>query len=89
VGERQLFPKFTPAWFKRAECRGLDPDLFQPQHGGDPGAALRVCAECPVRQQCFEHGMEYRERGIWGGTTERDRKRIRRKASRQAKLQVA
>jgi WhiB family redox-sensing transcriptional regulator len=37
-------------------------------------AAKRVCAECPVRQQCLEHALALPEQfGIWGGLTEMER----------------
>ena len=43
----------------------------------DAEEAKAICAECPVRQACLEHALAHREReGVWGGATERERRRI-------------
>lgn len=69
-------------WAARAECRGEDPALFFPASDDDPSTALAVCARCPVRQECLEYALEARERfGIWGGTTERQRRRMVRRTA--------
>ncbi len=69
-------------WAARAECRGEDPALFFPGSDDDPSVALAVCARCPVRQECLEYAIEARERfGIWGGTTERQRRRMVRRSA--------
>jgi WhiB family redox-sensing transcriptional regulator len=68
-----------PRWMERAACRGLSTDLFFPERGADASAAKAVCAACPVRDDCYEYAFESGERhGIWGGTSERERRRIRR-----------
>lgn len=69
-------------WAARAECRGEDPALFFPGPDDDTLAALSICARCPVRQECLEYAIEARERfGIWGGTTERQRRRMVRRSA--------
>ena len=74
-------------WRKRAACRGLDAEIFFPgtDDEADAAEAKAICAICPVRQACLEHALASREReGVWGGTTERERRRIvrqRRKSS--------
>lgn len=74
-----------PRWMERAACRGLPTDLFFPERGADTSAAKAVCAACPVRDDCYEYAFESNERhGIWGGTAERERRRIRR----QRRLEV-
>ena len=51
----------------------------------DAAEAKSVCAVCPVRQACLEHALAHREReGIWGGTTERERRRIVRQRRKSA-----
>jgi len=66
-------------WATRAACRAQGVDMFP--DAGDPEAmraALAVCAECPVRVECLRHAVEHDELyGIWGGTTQRARQRIR------------
>jgi WhiB family transcriptional regulator, redox-sensing transcriptional regulator len=70
-----------PAWMAQAACAGSDPDMFFPQPGETTAEAKAVCAACPVRAQCADLAEQRHERfGIWGGLSERDRKRIRRQA---------
>ncbi|MFQ5947741.1 MAG: WhiB family transcriptional regulator [Acidimicrobiia bacterium] len=69
-------------WVELAACRGVDPGLFFPGQQGDSGPALAICATCPVRVQCLEWALEVREPyGIWGGTTERQRRRLLRRSA--------
>jgi WhiB family transcriptional regulator, redox-sensing transcriptional regulator len=72
-------------WRQRAACRGLDPDIFYPVSDDDAWAAKVVCDACPVRQTCLEHSLTVREReGVWGGLTERERRRVLRQRRRTA-----
>ena len=67
-----------PDWHHQAACRGCDPDLFYPERGATVTAAKAICAACPVRGECLDYALEVGEHhGIWGGTSERQRKRIR------------
>ena len=66
-------------WYSRANCRGVDPELFFPERGVDEivtrRAALAVCAGCEVREQCLSAAIDQQERwGIWGGKTTPERK---------------
>jgi WhiB family redox-sensing transcriptional regulator len=55
-------------WMTDAACKGMGPDLFFPQQGNRGIEAKKVCAKCPVAEQCEQHALENRERhGIWGG----------------------
>ena len=75
----------TATWRKRAACRGIDPEVFYPVSDEDAEEAKAVCALCPVRQSCLEFGLANREReGVWGGTTERERRRILRQRRKSA-----
>lgn len=70
----------TGEWANHAACAGMDPDLFFP-HRGDMTAirvAKTICHPCPVRHDCLQHALDHNEPGIWGGTTGRERNRIRR-----------
>lgn len=65
-------------WQDLAGCRGKDPELFFPDPAPSaPIAAKQICAGCPVTAQCMDYAIEHDELGIWGGTTERQRKRIK------------
>ena len=74
----------TP-WNTRAACRGLDPLIFFPATEEEAEVAKDVCAACDVRESCLEHALGAREReGVWGGCTERERRRIIRRRRRTA-----
>jgi WhiB family transcriptional regulator, redox-sensing transcriptional regulator len=65
-------------WRTRAACRGLDPEIFHPAPGESAAPARAVCASCPVRVECGEWALFREYHGVWGGLTERDRRRLRR-----------
>ena len=70
-----------PSWVDRALCSRADPEIFfPPPIGGQKVAkeALSWCGPCPVRVQCLRYALKREERGVWGGTTERQRTVIRR-----------
>ncbi|MFZ0060174.1 MAG: WhiB family transcriptional regulator [Acidimicrobiales bacterium] len=72
-------------WRQRAACRGLDPEVFHPLSDEEAEDAKAVCARCPVRQMCLEHAIVHREReGVWGGLTERERRRMLRQRQKSA-----
>ncbi len=73
----------TSAWWERAACLGLDTSLFFPARGESTAAAEALCASCPVREDCLWHalgpvGGRSERFGIWGGSSERQRRRLRR-----------
>lgn len=66
-------------WQAHGNCRGVDPNLFFPERGESTRDAKAVCAGCAVRDECLEHALSRPEKfGIWGGLSERERRRIRR-----------
>jgi WhiB family transcriptional regulator, redox-sensing transcriptional regulator len=70
-------------WWEDAACRGLDSTIFYPVSEEEAGAAKAVCAMCEVQRECLDNALENREReGVWGGATERDRRRILRQRRR-------
>jgi WhiB family transcriptional regulator, redox-sensing transcriptional regulator len=67
-------------WRDRAACRDMDPAVFFPEDGAGVLAAQRVCAGCEVRRECLDYALERVEQnGVFGGTSERERMRMRRK----------
>ena len=67
------------AWQQYANCLGVDPDLFFPERGVSTREAKEVCRGCVVREACLEYAIVHAEKfGIWGGLSERERRRIRR-----------
>lgn len=76
-------------WSTFAECRGLDTRLFFPELGDDTRAAKAVCAVCPVRAECLADALEQDDHhGIWGGTSERERRNIRRNRSKTLTIMI-
>lgn len=72
-------------WRQRAACRGIDPSIFYPATDEEADEAKGICASCPVRQTCLEHSLTSREReGVWGGLTERERRRLVRQRRKSA-----
>ena len=68
-----------PSWRLRAACRGMDPDLFFAERGESVTDAKLTCLDCPVRTECKDYSLTTRQAyGVWGGVTERGRKRLRR-----------
>lgn len=79
----------SPAFMDLGSCRGVDPDVFFPDRGESLSPAQAICAECIVSDECLEYALANGERfGVWGGTSERERRRIRR-ARRIAAEKVA
>ena len=72
------------SWRRDAICRDTDPDLFFPV--GTTGNALvqidrakEVCDQCPVKVDCLDYALETnQDSGIWGGTSEEERRILRR-----------
>lgn len=70
-------------WWDFANCLGVDPDLFFPERGASTREAKEVCRGCVVRMDCLEYALTHSEKfGIWGGMSERERRRIRRQRAK-------
>ena len=74
------------AWRQQARCRGVDPAVFYPVSDEDDAPeAKEICDECPVREPCLEYALTVREKhGVWGGRTERERRRLIRQRRKSA-----
>ena len=72
------------AWRDRAACRNADTALFFPGRGENKkvAAAVAYCSSCPVRDECLTYALHFADRdlpGIYGGTTEQQRQKLRRR----------
>jgi WhiB family redox-sensing transcriptional regulator len=82
---RRLFERAD--WQQDAACRGKGADMFFIErgaslHGYD--VARQICQRCPVREDCLAYAIDGAERfGIWGGLTERERRRLRLSARQE------
>ena len=69
-------------WRSQGACLSVDPELFFPLSSVGPAAkqlskAKSVCTQCPVRAQCLDFALATRQvHGVWGGTSEDERRRI-------------
>lgn len=72
-------------WQDYANCLGVDADLFFPERGASTREAKEVCRSCVVREECLEYALQNSEKfGIWGGMSERERRKLRRQRSAAA-----
>jgi WhiB family redox-sensing transcriptional regulator len=91
VQELQLITTFEPmdtpenegelSWQERALCAQTDPEAFFPEKGGSTRDAKKVCVGCDVRGECLDYALVHDERfGIWGGLSERERRKLKKRA---------
>jgi WhiB family redox-sensing transcriptional regulator len=77
--EPEPLPTTPDQWQDRALCAQTDPEAFFPEKGGSTREAKKICLGCEVRHECLEYALAHDERfGIWGGLSERERRRLKR-----------
>jgi len=70
-------PDSATAWMAEGLCRMFPPASFFPSDGVGVDKARKICAGCPVKETCLDHALDNRiEHGVWGGASERERRRI-------------
>ena len=80
-GGTDLLVGDEPDWHDRALCAQTDPEAFFPEKGGSTREAKKICTGCEVRSECLSYALANDERfGIWGGLSERERRRLKRTA---------
>lgn len=77
-----VFDERDRSWIEHAACRGMGAHLFYPEDktrnsNRQAATAKKICAQCPVQEQCLEYGLG-ENFGIWGATSVRDRRSVRR-----------
>jgi len=72
----------APDWMAPATCAGMATWLWFPERGERPKVALKVSHSCVVQQECAAYGLEERV-GLWGGMSERERRKVRRRRNRE------
>jgi WhiB family redox-sensing transcriptional regulator len=68
----------TPPWMALAACAGMPTELWFPERGERPEVALKTCHTCVVSDECVAYGLG-EHFGIWGGLSERQRRKVRRR----------
>ncbi len=75
----------APAWRGKAACQGIAAEIFFPDPEEEGVEAKAICDRCGVKAACLEWALTHREKeGVWGGATERERRRILRQRRRSA-----
>lgn len=69
------------SWMVDAACATTDPDMFTPEPGGTTKQAKRVCRSCLSRDACLEYALTTHQIGVWGGTSTKERERMRKNAA--------
>ncbi len=83
--QQQTATDDEPKWWDHGACKGLNSDMFYPDDEVSAASAKAVCGSCVVQSACLEHALTLREKaGVWGGATERDRRRIIRQRRKTA-----
>ncbi|MFF5977151.1 WhiB family transcriptional regulator [Streptomyces sp. NPDC012769] len=72
------------SWREYGLCAQTDPELFWPEKGSSTAEARKICTACEVRLECLEYAVTHGEPGVWGGTSENQRKAIRKARRRPA-----
>lgn len=74
-------------WMDDAVCRQVGGEMFFPENGQDSQQAQAVCRDCPVRSECLDYALTLEDSGVWfvmgvwGGTTQKQRARLRRSSA--------
>lgn len=76
----------APDWRQHAACRGVDPNLFFPEHGNTADDAKAICQGCRVRLPCLELALTMQNDfyGVYGGCSVNERNTIRRRRKASA-----
>ncbi len=68
-----------PRLGSHSACLDTPAEMFFPEQGGSADEAKAICQGCSIREACLEYALANNEKfGVWGGHTERERRRIRR-----------
>lgn len=73
----------TDEWKLLARCRDMDPAIFYPPithkvYSAPKKEAARACAECSVRDACWDYAMRHEDYGYWAGTSDVERRQLRK-----------
>lgn len=75
------------SWMTEGRCRDVPPSTFFPSDGVGVDVARKICADCPVKAPCLEYALLHRiDHGVWGGASERERRRIARARRLEARV---
>jgi WhiB family redox-sensing transcriptional regulator len=65
------------SWMSEGKCAELPPETFFPSDGVGVNVARAICSDCSQKARCLDYALTHRiDHGVWGGTSERERRRI-------------
>ena len=77
------------SWMEQGTCRDLPANIFFPSDGAGVEIARRICANCAVKLICLDYAVDnHIDHGVWGGESERERRRIARRRRLDARFQA-
>jgi WhiB family redox-sensing transcriptional regulator len=83
-------PDSLTAWMADGNCRLHPPATFFPSDGVGVDRARKICKGCPVGDRCLDYALENRiEHGVWGGCSERERRRILKRRRDEVELALS
>jgi WhiB family transcriptional regulator, redox-sensing transcriptional regulator len=72
-------------WMQQGNCKGFPPEVMIPENKSGVDRARKICADCVVKDVCLEYALVNNiEHGVWGGTSERQRREIKRRRKANA-----
>lgn len=81
----QSIPNLPFEWKNEGLCKTSDFKIFFSDLRKEINEALQICNRCKVKQQCFDYAMANNEHGVWGGTTEHQRRMMVRRINYEKK----
>jgi WhiB family redox-sensing transcriptional regulator len=72
-----------------ASCREIGQDFAFPEDALESKQAIAICKTCPVQTECLEYALTFTCYGIWGGTTEAQRRRLRTRRNKEMPMRIA
>ena len=75
-----VIDKADQGWQDKANCQSIDVNSFFPEDRGHPYPIelKRICGNCSVQKECLNYAVKYRVQGYWAGTTEIQRRALKR-----------
>lgn len=81
----QSIPNLPFEWKNDGLCKTSDFRIFFSDVRDEVKQALQICNKCKVKQDCFDYAMANNEHGVWGGTTEHQRRMMVRRLNYERK----
>lgn len=85
-----IFIRGDLSWRDRARCEGMRTEQFFPRKSDAEKETIKICLSCPVREECLQYAIDSGSNwGVWGGTTQQERKKLRSRKGQYERYQNA